>query len=52
MDYKVYVQKPFTVEAYQKDDGDYVFRYKNGDSYVESTMPKEVFESTHELKEG
>lgn len=51
MEYKVYIQKPFEVEAYQTDNGDYVFRYKVGDSYIESTMPKEVFESTYELKE-
>ncbi|CAM3338058.1 hypothetical protein MEEL106852_07880 [Megasphaera elsdenii] len=51
MEYKKYVQKPFEVEAYQNDSGDYVFRYKTNGEYIESTMPKESFESIYELKE-
>jgi hypothetical protein len=51
MEYKKYVQKPFEVEAYQNDSGNYVFRYKASGQYVESTMPKEAFESIYELKE-
>lgn len=34
-----------------RDSGDYVFRYKTNGEYVESTMPKEAFESIYELKE-
>ena len=50
MEYKKYVQKPFEVEAYQNDSGDYVFRYKGKGGYIESTMPKEAFESIYTLK--
>ena len=50
MEYKKYVQKPFEVEAYQNDSGDYVFRYKTNGEYTESTMPKEAFESIYALK--
>ena len=51
MEYKKYVQKPFEVEAYQNDSGDYVFRYKSNGEYIESEIPKEAFESMYELKE-
>ena len=51
MEYKTYIQKPFEVEAYQNDSGDYVFRYKSNGGYIESIMPKEAFESMYELKE-
>ena len=50
MEYKKYVQKPFEVEAYQDDSGTYVFRYKANGEYIESTMPKEAFESIYTLK--
>ena len=50
MEYKKYIQKPFEVEAYQNDSGDYVFRYKANGEYIESTMPKEAFESMYTLK--
>lgn len=52
MEYKKYFQKPFEVEAYQNDSGDYVFRYKTNGQYIESTMPKEAFESIYTLKGG
>ena len=51
MEYKKYIQNPFEVEAYQNDFGYYVFRYKANGEYIESTMPKEAFESIYELKE-
>ena len=50
MEYKKYVQKPFEVEAYQNDSGDYVFRYKGNGGYIESTMHKEAFESIYTLQ--
>ena len=50
MEYKKYVQKPFEVEAYQDDSDNYVFRYKANGEYIESTMPKEAFESIYTLK--
>lgn len=49
MEYKKYVQKPLEAEAYQNDSGDYVFRYKVNGEYIESTMPKEAFESIYTL---
>lgn len=52
MEYKKYIQKPFEVEAYQNDSGNYVFRYKSNGGYREGTMPKQTFESIYELKEG
>lgn len=51
MEYKKYIQKPFEVEAYQNDSGNYVFRYKSNGGYREGTMPKDDFESIYELKE-
>lgn len=51
MEYKKYIQKPLEVEAYQNESGDYVYRYKSSGGYIESTMPKESFESMYELKE-
>jgi hypothetical protein len=50
MEYKKYVQKPLEVEAYQNKVGDYVYRYKANGEYIESTMPKEAFESIYTLK--
>lgn len=50
MEYKTYIQKPLEVEAYQNNSGNYVFRYKANGEYIESTMPKESFESIYTLK--
>ena len=50
MEYKKYVQKPLEVEACQNESGNYVYRYKANGEYIESTMPKEAFESIYTLK--
>ena len=49
MEYKVYIQKPFLIEAYQDENGDYVTKYFNGATYEDKVVPKEVFEDTYKL---
>lgn len=47
MEYKTYVQKLPTIEAYyDKESAVYVVRKKTGDIYETSKVPKALFESS------
>lgn len=49
-------KQPLNITGYQfrcevrEEAGNYVFRYKANGEYIESTMPKESFESIYTIK--